>query len=117
MLILVIGVLDCFGGHNKWYQSFSGSAGIVCRPQEHRGLFVGDCVLISKRHWSVRGIVCRSQNIVELFVGIGLGGVDHLETHLGFHFEVNVRSLFSLDLLFRWFSALYLVLYGGDVRG
>ena len=35
-----------------------------------------------------------------LSVKIDLDGVDHLETRLGFHFEINVRSLSSLDGIF-----------------
>jgi len=33
-----------------------------------------------------------------LFIGIGFGGVDCSETHLGFYFEVIFQSLSSLDL-------------------
>jgi len=43
-------------------------------------------VSISEWHWSIRGI--------------SLGGVDRSKIGLGFHIEVKVQSLTSLDLLF-----------------
>jgi len=103
---------------------------IVCQSQDHRGLFGRDRVSILERHWTVREFVCRSQSdvglivgscvdlrtVLVLVVGIGLGGEDHLKTRLGFHFEVKVQSLSSLDLFFRWFSALYFVIFGGDAE-
>jgi len=49
---------------NRWYQSTLGLTGIICRFQEHGGLFDGDCASISERRWSVHGIMCRSHNIV-----------------------------------------------------
>ena len=75
----------------------------MCRSRSGVGLFVLSCV-----------------DLITLFVlcvRIDLGGVDHSETRLGFHFEVKVRSFSSLDLLFCWFSALKLVFFGGDSRG
>jgi len=59
--------------------------GILCRFQEHHGLFGEDRVSISERHWSVCEFMCWSQNSIGLFGGIGFGGVDHLETLLGFY--------------------------------
>jgi len=48
---------------------------------------------ISKRCWPIHGIVCRSQNNIELFIVIILGGVDHSETLLEFQFKVKFQSL------------------------
>ena len=79
-----------------------------------RGLFGGDRMLISERYWSVSMIVCRSQNNVELFIGIMFGGLDRSETRLRFHFEVKFRSLSSLDLFSFGFSHCVLMFSGGE---
>jgi len=87
-------------------------------------------VSIPRASWSVRRRLCvglraaldylwdrLSISEQHLFYSLGsiLGEVDHSKTHLEFHFEV--RSLSSLDLLFRWFFTLLMVFSGGDDRG
>ena len=80
----------------------------MCRSLDHHGLFGRDRVSISERRWSIHEIVHRSQNNVGLFVGIGFGGVDHSETHIGFHCEVKFQSLSSLDL----FPLVFRIVFG-----
>jgi len=60
--------------------------------------FDQDRVSISERCWSVREIMCRSQNSVGLFVGIGLDGVDSSKTRIGFHFKVKFWIFIYLNL-------------------
>ena len=77
-------------------------------------MFDGDRASISKWRWTICEIVCRSQNKVGLFLGIEFGGVDRLETRLGFLFEIKFRSL-SIWIYLHWFSTWFLVLSGGDM--
>ena len=64
----------------------------MCQSQD-RGLFGINRVSMLERRWTVRGIVCRSQNNIGLFVGNRFSGVGRSETRLGFHFEVKFQSL------------------------
>jgi len=65
------------------------------------------------RSWSGIGLFMGSyvdlKTTLVLIIGINLGGVDRSKTRLGFHFEVKVRSLSSLDLVF---SLIFRILVG-----
>jgi len=65
-------------------------------------------VSISDRRWSLREIVCESQNNVGLFVRIGFGGEDSFETLLGFHFEGKFQFL----SIWTYFLLIFRIVFG-----
>ena len=91
-------------GRNKWIRASQVQCGIMYRFQEHCGLFGKDHVSISERCWDFSwDPVSISKQHFGLPMGLDLLEMS-LKTNVGFHSEVNILSLSSLNLFSFSFS-------------